>query len=162
MVGSEALDDGSGRVGDIVLPAVLAWTRLPWVYLRDAVVEAVHYRRIRVAEGEAIDDRPRGVRIQIGEIEFRRDRLELRSASASVRLTPNESLLLSVLVDHPGIVLTREQLAAAAWGKGFEGRRSEVELYVSRLRRKLQQIRRGSRIIETVRGRGYRFAPPGF
>ena len=162
MVGSEALDDGSGRVGDIVLPVVLGWTRLPWVYLRNAVVGATQYRRLRVSQGERVRDPAPGVRMQIGELEFRRDRLELRSHSASVRLTPNESLLLSVLVDHPGIVLTREQLAAAAWGKGFEGRRSEVELYVSRLRRKLQQLRRGSRLIETVRGRGYRFAPPGY
>jgi DNA-binding response OmpR family regulator len=71
-------------------------------------------------------------------------------------LTPTEWQLLSALVAAPGTVLSRQELAARAWGPGYRSRGSEVEVYISRLRRKLGDGRR-NRMIETVRGRGYRF-----
>ena len=71
-------------------------------------------------------------------------------------LTPTEWQLLSALLSEPGVVLSRERLAERAWGAGYRTRGSEVEVYISRLRRKLGEGRRGG-MIETVRGRGYRF-----
>jgi DNA-binding winged helix-turn-helix (wHTH) protein len=76
-----------------------------------------------------------------------------------IETTPTEWKLLRVLLEHPDRTLTREQLAEWAWGSAFGCRTSEVEVYVSRLRRKLEGV--GSpRLIETVRGVGYRLVPP--
>lgn len=72
-------------------------------------------------------------------------------------LTPTEWRLLRLLADAQGGVRTRSQLARSLWGFD-DGRTSEVEVYISRLRRKLGGDRQ-SQII-TVRGQGYRLARP--
>jgi DNA-binding winged helix-turn-helix (wHTH) protein len=77
-----------------------------------------------------------------------------------LELTPSEWKLLRVFLEHPDRNLTREQLAEWAWGSGFGSRAGEVEVYVSRLRRKVETL--GSpRLIQTVRGTGYRLVTPG-
>jgi DNA-binding response OmpR family regulator len=75
-------------------------------------------------------------------------------------LTPNEWQLFALLLAEPQRIFTREELATGAWGHGFGGRDSEVEVYISRLRRKLEADPRAPVLIETVRGSGYRFIPP--
>ena len=76
------------------------------------------------------------------------------------RLTPNEWQLFAALLGSPEQIFTRERLAVEAWGSGYSGRLGEVEVYVSRLRRKLEQNPRSPLIIETVRGEGYRLMSP--
>jgi DNA-binding response OmpR family regulator len=73
-------------------------------------------------------------------------------------LSQTEWQLFSFLLDNPGKVISRRELAAGAWGPGFASRGSQAELYVSRVRRRVERDPRHPRIIETVRGRGYRFA----
>ncbi|MFN2582388.1 MAG: helix-turn-helix domain-containing protein [Candidatus Dormibacteria bacterium] len=68
-------------------------------------------------------------------------------------LTPTEWRLLRVLAEMPGRTVGRKELALRLWGLA-DGRSSEVEVYVSRVRRKLGKHPRA--MIETVRGRGYR------
>ena len=77
-----------------------------------------------------------------------------------VLLTPNEWQLFALMLAQPGRTLSRDELAVGAWGHGFGGRDSEVEVYISRLRRKLESDPRSPLIIETVRGAGYRLVPP--
>ncbi len=78
-----------------------------------------------------------------------------------VNLTTTEWRLLTALVQSAGSALSRGDLAAASWGEGYRGRDSEVQVYVSRLRRKLGRHRRQA-LIETVRGLGYRLgSSPG-
>ena len=72
-----------------------------------------------------------------------------------VQMTPSEWKLLRVFLEHPGRTLTREELAEWAWGSGFASRAGEVEVYISRLRRKLTSPSVPS-LIQTVRGVGYR------
>jgi DNA-binding response OmpR family regulator len=74
-------------------------------------------------------------------------------------LTPTEWQLLRVFLEQPGVVIDRDDLAERAWGAAYRGRRGEVEVYVSRLRRKLQ-LPESSAVLETVRGRGYRLLLP--
>ena len=74
---------------------------------------------------------------------------------AKVLLTPAEWQLLAALLNTRASVLSRSELATKAWGPGFADRHGEVEVYVSRLRRKLARAG-GQAGIETVRGRGYR------
>jgi DNA-binding response OmpR family regulator len=73
-------------------------------------------------------------------------------------LSQTEWQLFAFLMDNPGKVVSRRALAAGAWGPGFASRGGQAELYVSRVRRRVESDPRHPRIIETVRGRGYRFA----
>jgi DNA-binding response OmpR family regulator len=74
-----------------------------------------------------------------------------------ILFTPAEWQLLAALVMNRRSTLSRAELASQAWGPGFAGRHGEVEVYVSRLRRKL--ARTGTPVeILTVRGQGYRLS----
>lgn len=91
--------------------------------------------------------------VRLGSAEVLVARQSVRHAGGSHRLTPTEWQMLAFLLAHPGEVHSRLELACGAWGPGFAERNSEVEVYISRLRRKLGPA--GS-MLETVRGRGYR------
>lgn len=69
-------------------------------------------------------------------------------------LTDTEWRLLHLLVSARGRTLTAEEISARLWAPEVH-RRSEVEVYVSRLRRKFGGDRQS--VIEAVRGEGYRF-----
>ncbi len=77
-----------------------------------------------------------------------------------VQLTPLEFRLLDAFTRHPGQVLSAEQLIEHCWGHEAGASRDQVKLYVSHLRKKLGQASNGFQPIETVRGFGYRYAPP--
>jgi DNA-binding response OmpR family regulator len=77
-----------------------------------------------------------------------------------VRLTPLEFRLLAAFVRHAGQVLSADQLVEHGWGHTAGVSRDQVKLYVSYLRKKLGQGDDGFHPIETVRGFGYRYAPP--
>lgn len=84
-------------------------------------------------------------------------RTALQGTGRVVPLTTAEWSLLTTLIEGRGEVLDRSRIAARAWGPGFADRRNEVEVYVSRLRRKLRMAGAAARI-ETIRGRGYRLS----
>jgi two-component system, OmpR family, response regulator len=70
-------------------------------------------------------------------------------------LTPTELRLLAFFIRHRGMVLSKHQLLTQVWGyEAYDP--NVVEVHVSALRRKLE--RHGPRILETVRGLGYRLA----
>jgi DNA-binding response OmpR family regulator len=77
-----------------------------------------------------------------------------------VRLTPLEFRLLATLVQHAGQVLSADQLIEHVWGHAGGVSRDQVKLYISYLRKKLGQQAEGFEPVETVRGFGYRYAPP--
>ncbi|MCD1146273.1 response regulator transcription factor [Kocuria sp. LUK] len=70
-----------------------------------------------------------------------------------VELSAREFAMARAFVEHPGQVLTREQLLNRVWGHDFEGSSNVVDVYVRYLRTKL-----GPERIVTVRGAGYRLA----
>lgn len=74
-----------------------------------------------------------------------------------VALTPTEFRMLATFAEHPGRVLGHAQLLEMVWGNGIR-ERDEVKLYVSYIRRKLEQAAKVNPI-ETVRGVGYRYRP---
>ena len=71
-------------------------------------------------------------------------------------LSQTEWQLFAFLVANPGRTFSRRELAAGAWGPGYTSRAGQAELYVSRVRRKVERDPQRPRLIETVRGRGYR------
>lgn len=74
-----------------------------------------------------------------------------------VQLTPLEFKLLSVFVQHPGQVLSRDQLLELVWGDPYGVSGDQVKLYVGYLRKKLVPDSPDTAPIETVRGFGYRY-----
>ena len=73
-------------------------------------------------------------------------------------LTAREFDLLAYLVRRAGSVVSKREILAGVWDDEFEGDPNVVEVYVARLRRKLDEPFGGSSI-ETVRGAGYRIRP---
>jgi DNA-binding response OmpR family regulator len=83
----------------------------------------------------------------------------LRGATP-VDLTAREMEVLAYLLDHADQVVPKSELLDAVWGPSFEGDPNIVEVYVSHLRRKIDDPF-DRRIIETVRGEGYRLVAAG-
>lgn len=75
-----------------------------------------------------------------------------------VILTFKEFELLCCLMEHEGIVLTRDQLLTRIWGYDFDGETRTVDVHIRTLRQKLGP---GGNYIETVRGVGYKMEGNG-
>jgi DNA-binding response OmpR family regulator len=75
-----------------------------------------------------------------------------------VALTAREFELLTLFVEHPRQMLTREQIFERVWGSW--GDRSAVAIYIRKLRDKLEVDPRRPQLLVTVWGVGYRFDPP--
>jgi two-component system OmpR family response regulator len=75
-------------------------------------------------------------------------------------LTSREFEVLEFLVRRAGRVLSKEEILAGVWDDDFDGDPNIVEVYVLRLRRKLD-LPEGRHRIETVRGAGYRVVDDG-
>ena len=72
-------------------------------------------------------------------------------------LSSAEFRLLSAFVEHPGRVLSREQLIELTRAPGVEVNDRSIDLAVSRLRQKLSAAQDGEQLICTIRGEGYIF-----
>jgi len=80
---------------------------------------------------------------------------EVRTGDALVELTAREFSLLEYLIRSPGRVFPRTQILDHVWGYSFDPSSNVVDVYVRRLRQKLDPT--GERqLIEAVRGVGYR------
>lgn len=75
-----------------------------------------------------------------------------------VRLTPTEFNLLVELASHAGEAVAHDALLTKVWGPEYRGEGHYLKVYVGRLRDKLETDPASPRLIETVRGVGYRFA----
>ena len=93
--------------------------------------------------------------LELGELQIDLGREQVRRAGVPVALTQKEWALLRVLATRAQRVHSRESLQDALYGFDDEADSNTLEVFISRLRRKLGRER-----IETVRGLGYRLAPP--
>ncbi|MGH7134782.1 MAG: response regulator transcription factor [Pirellulales bacterium] len=78
----------------------------------------------------------------------------VKRAGVNVELTAKEYALLLFLLQNPERVLTRTRLYEHIWGDPYDGLSNTLEVHVMELRRKLEIA--GDRLIQTVRGRGYK------
>jgi DNA-binding response OmpR family regulator len=76
-------------------------------------------------------------------------------------LTMRELQLLVTLASHPQRIMTREELFTEVWGSQPRSDDRSVDVYVSRLRAKLNEALPELRLIHTHNGIGYRFSPDG-
>jgi two-component system phosphate regulon response regulator PhoB/two-component system alkaline phosphatase synthesis response regulator PhoP len=74
-----------------------------------------------------------------------------------IDLSPTEFQILEALVIRDGRVVTREELLARIWGL-YGGDTRTVDVHVSRLRHKLDDGKFPRPVIQSLRGRGYRFS----
>ena len=72
-----------------------------------------------------------------------------------IDLTAREQALLVMFLRHPGEVLSKTRIYEQVWDERFEGLSNTLEVHVMELRRKLEA--HGPRLIQTLRGKGYRF-----
>jgi DNA-binding response OmpR family regulator len=89
-----------------------------------------------------------------GELVINAGKREVHVGDEEVRLAPKEFDLLWELLDHRGIVLTRDQLLERVWGYTFAGDTRTVDVHVRQIRRKLGD----ASPIVTVWGVGYKVA----
>jgi len=95
---------------------------------------------------------------QAGPLRVDRRRHRAWVEDEPLELTGREFGLLACLVEHAGVVLTREQLLEQVWGYDFAVGTNVVDVFVGYLRRKLETGGR-PRIIRTVRGSGFMLRP---
>ena len=93
--------------------------------------------------------------LRVGDLRLDPARREVCRGGVQVELTAKEFALLEALMRRPGKVLTRLALVEQAWDFAYEIRSNVVDVYVRRLRSKLDEPF-GTSSLETVRGAGYR------
>jgi DNA-binding response OmpR family regulator len=118
-----------------------------------ARVESVVRRRRRA------ESRPSGGPIVAGEIEIRSDRFQAFVGQRSIDLTRREFELIELLAGAEGRVLEREEIYQRVWGYAMARGDRSVDVFVRKLRQKLEKASPDWRYIHTHFGVGYRFAP---
>ena len=118
-----------------------------------ARIEAVVRRRRRA------ESRGQAGAVVAGEIEIRSDRFQAFVGGRSVDLTRREFELIELLADANGRVMEREEIYQRVWGYAMARGDRSVDVFVRKLRQKLERASPGWRYIHTHFGVGYRFAP---
>jgi DNA-binding response OmpR family regulator len=116
---------------------------------------AAHVKAL-LRRGGAHGEREDLSRFDDGRIEIDRLRHEVRIGGEPRDLTVTEYEILVTLAGHPGRVYSRGELTYHSRGHDFEGYERTVDAHVKNLRRKIEDDLAAPRIVETVRGVGYR------
>ena len=119
-----------------------------------ARVKQIFRKRDRAGEGTS-------GRIFVGDLEIDPDQVQVRKGDKEVTLSPREFKLLHTLARSPGRVFQRGTLLRQVWGEDEYIDERTVNVYVQRLRNKLGDNPNDPKMIETVRGFGYRLVKPG-
>lgn len=89
---------------------------------------------------------------RLGDVTVEQENRIVKKGDKLIDLTPREFELLSVLIDHCNIAMSREKLLETAWGWDFDGETKTVDVHIQRLRKKLGWKKQ----IQTVTKVGYR------
>jgi DNA-binding response OmpR family regulator len=95
--------------------------------------------------------------LKVGDIEIDTGAMVLSVRGKPVTTTATEFRLLDHLARHPGRVFTRDQLLDAVWRDTHFVTPRSVDVYVRRIREKIERDPESPRYLKTVRGAGYRF-----
>jgi two-component system KDP operon response regulator KdpE len=94
--------------------------------------------------------------VRVGAIEIDRSAREVRRAGEIVHLTAREYALLHLLVQHRGKVVTHRQILRELWGPNSEANTHYLRVFMTHLRRKLEETPSRPRHLKTDAGVGYR------
>jgi len=92
-------------------------------------------------------------------VELDRSSCQVKLAGEPLALTATEFRLLEFLMTRPSVVFSREQLLNAVWGQDRAITDRTVDVYILRLRQKIESDPAAPRLIHSVRGFGYSFEP---
>ena len=95
--------------------------------------------------------------LKAGSLELDRTSCRVRLDNQALSLTATEFRLLEFLMSRPGVVFSREQLLDAVWGHDRAVTDRTVDVYVLRLRQKIESESGNLALIRSVRGFGYSF-----
>jgi two-component system phosphate regulon response regulator PhoB len=98
--------------------------------------------------------------IQFEEVTIDANAMQLRVRGELTATTATEFRLLDYLARHPGRVFSRDHLLDAVWGDARFVTPRSVDVYVRRIREKIELDPENPRYLKTVRGAGYRFELP--
>ena len=113
--------------------------------------------RIEALMRRPIDLRPLGPKtLSVGLLELDRESMRVTVEGDEISLTAKELALFELFMSAPGRVLSRERILANIWGAGEDPLTNVVDVYVRRLRAKIDRSSEGRSRITTVRGIGYR------
>jgi DNA-binding response OmpR family regulator len=93
------------------------------------------------------------------DLEVRPDEFVAVAGGRPLSLTARELELLTALVERTGRIVSREELFAAVWNEPYRKSDRSVDVYIGKLRTKLDDALPGRRFIHTHFGFGYRFQP---
>lgn len=94
-----------------------------------------------------------------GELEIRLGEGLVLATGRALTLSVREFELLAAMARHAGAIVTRDELYAEVWGGELRPGDRSVDVYVSKLRGKLETAMPDRRFIHTHPGFGYRFQP---
>jgi len=94
-------------------------------------------------------------RLTVGDLVLDRDRMQARRGAQPLALTAKELALLELLMAAPGRLFSRERILANVWGASEDPLTNIVDVYIRRLRAKVE-VDGAPALIHTVRGLGYR------
>ncbi|HXL71600.1 MAG TPA: winged helix-turn-helix domain-containing protein, partial [Rhizomicrobium sp.] len=94
--------------------------------------------------------------LKVANLEINRLTRQVKRGGKRIELSPKEYSLLEYLILHSGRILSRSMIVEKIWDQSFEGLTSMVDVYISHLRRKVDEGHE-KKLIRTVRGLGYMF-----
>ena len=97
--------------------------------------------------------------LQVGALEIRPSEGLAVAGGSTLRLSVRELGLLAELARHEGRIIRRDDLYESVWGVPLRHGDRTIDVYVRKLRVKLEQVLPEWRFIHTHVGFGYRFAP---
>jgi two-component system OmpR family response regulator len=116
-----------------------------------AFAELLARLRALARRGEA--ERP--AVLEVGDLRLDPATRDVRRGASEIALSGKEFALLETFMRRPGEVLTRLNLLEHAWDFSYENRSNIIDVYVRRLRRKIDEPF-GRSTLQTIRGGGYR------
>jgi DNA-binding response OmpR family regulator len=97
--------------------------------------------------------------VRAGDLEIRPAEFIALAAGKRLHLTVRELELLTALAERCDRIVSREELYRVVWGEPYRKSDRSVDVYVGKLRQKLEEAVPGRRFIHTHFGFGYRFSP---
>jgi len=101
----------------------------------------------------------KGAWLEVGDLRLDPANHSVERAGRAIELTARQYALLEYFMRHPNQLLTREVIERHLWSYDYEGASNVVDVYVRRLRRQIDDPF-ATKLLETVRGAGYRLRAP--